>query len=147
MCNLLQSHKSLYSSITPRSDFTTANITITMAALWNPRALLGVDPDGVFTCVGTTKKGTRCRNSFISNSDLAKASNLLDRMATSDPWDARAHLSYLAEITLCPRWHRKSGYSQVESMKHKWWDIIVSNYPDTVDDFYNLEPRARSEKY
>jgi hypothetical protein len=135
---LLYEHRSriwniiLRTSVKANLSFPSLHLNILMATLWNPRELLGVDPDGPFTCVGTTQKGVRCRNFYISGSDLSRASNLLDRMATSDPWDARAHLSNLAELTLCPRWHRKPGYSQVESMKRKWWSIIIFAYPEPL---------------
>jgi hypothetical protein len=48
-------------------------------ALWNPRQLLDVYPQqSGFTCVGTTREGRRCRQSFLKNVHRAEADRLLD---------------------------------------------------------------------
>ncbi|KAG4430915.1 hypothetical protein IFR05_013607 [Cadophora sp. M221] len=50
--------------------------------IWNPRAILDVYPEAPgFTCVGTTKKGLRCRNSFIRHQYLVQASEILDSLS------------------------------------------------------------------
>ncbi|KAI9744663.1 MAG: hypothetical protein M1818_002192 [Claussenomyces sp. TS43310] len=94
-----------------------------MAQLWDPCAVLDVYPNSFrFTCVGVTQKGARCRNSFISSSDISEASKILKDMSQHWPLSKAVaeHLIDLARLTLCPRWHRKPGYSQVDSMCHKW---------------------------
>jgi hypothetical protein len=101
-----------------------------MAALWDPRAVLNTYPDSsCFTCVGITKKGARCRQAMISGDDLDEASQILDTMASFPPKSryVRDKLSALAFLTLCPRWHRKSGHCQVAQMERKW-QIMIDNY-------------------
>src|SRR5271169_4871423 len=98
-----------------------------MASRWDPRAVLNTYPDSsCFTCVGTTQRGARCRQAMISGGDLWKASQILDTMASLSPRSRRVRdmLSDLAYLTLCPRWHRKPGYSQVAEMEQKWQIMI-----------------------
>src|SRR5436309_736513 len=98
-----------------------------MSLLWDPRAVLDVYPDSYgFTCVGKTKKGLRCKQSFISGADLSKASRILDTITLWNPKsvDVYDKLSELAYLTLCPRWHRNPGYCQVTEMVHKWYTMI-----------------------
>lgn len=94
-----------------------------MMAKWDFRSILDVYPDEAgFTCVGTTKKNARCGNFMIAGSDKARAALLLNEM------DTRSTLSYsykyleeLAELTLCPRWHRdKPGHDQVRQISMRW---------------------------
>jgi hypothetical protein len=108
------------------------NPSIIMAAVWDPRNLLEVDPTGVAPCVGTTQKGRRCGQScyFFSPSDLNEASKLLDKMAASQPADVRAELRLLADYTLCPRHHRNSR--NAVTVTRTWWTTITSFYPDGV---------------
>ncbi|TAQ89334.1 hypothetical protein B7494_g2349 [Chlorociboria aeruginascens] len=100
-----------------------------MTAYWDFRRLLDVNPDDPgFTCVGTTKKGLRCRQFFFSGSDLYRAARILDtmdRQQTSS--DVCILLKELAGLTLCPRWHRKPGYSQVDEMSYKW-QVTIEEY-------------------
>lgn len=63
-----------------------------------------------FTCIGTTKRGTRCGQSMISNSDKSSATTRIAKMASPGPgnivfFDMKA-LRELADWMLCPRWHR-----------------------------------------
>lgn len=63
-----------------------------------------------FTCIGTTKKGTRCGQSMISNFDKSSATTRIAKMASPGPgdivlFDMKA-LRELADWMLCPRWHR-----------------------------------------
>src|SRR5271154_1588672 len=107
------------SSIYSPTHFRTITSPITMAFLWDPRAVLNTYPDSSgFTCVGITQRGARCRQAMISGGDLCKASQILDTMASFPPRSRHVHdmLSQLAFLTLCPRWHRKTGYSQVAEM-------------------------------
>ena len=115
-----------------------------MTTLWDPRRVLDVHPSQCgFTCTGITKKGARCRNSFISNADKAEASNILDSLARSNVIfeDLNSRISpklvRLAELTLCPRWHRASHLSQVDSVSLKW-HLAVS-------EFCRAERRAMRE--
>ena len=100
-----------------------------MATYWNFRTILDVAPDEPgFTCVGITKKGKRCTQSpkFFFRSDLSQASELLDMMgAHKKLTNSYKYLEELAELTLCPRWHRKPGSNQV-SIVAKRWKMIIS---------------------
>lgn len=71
---------------------------------------------------------------MFSNNDLDKACRLLDRMAAEEPRSrtVKETLTQLAELTLCPRWHRKPGYSQVESVAEMWWSRINFAYPQVA---------------
>jgi hypothetical protein len=52
---------------------------LALMASWNARQLLDVYPqEPYFTCVGTTLKGLRCRQSFLKNVHKAEADRLLD---------------------------------------------------------------------
>jgi hypothetical protein len=106
-----------------------------MAFPWDPRSVLNIYPDGQgFTCVGTTKKGSRCRQSMISGADLSKASQILNTMTLYHPASrtVRDKLADLAYLTLCPRWHRKPGYSQVTDMVQKWQRTIENHCESTT---------------
>lgn len=63
-----------------------------------------------FTCIGQTKKGTRCRQSMISNYDKSAATARIAKMASPGPGDVvlfdMKALRELADWMLCPRWHR-----------------------------------------
>ena len=110
-----------------------------MAAIfWNARQLLDCYPlRAKEKCTGTTKKGTRCGQTFIdrkSESDQI-LSVLSSKNVVEHGMDDRMklRLQTLAELTLCPRWHRRS---QVDAVYLKWSRII--------DNFIN-EERARVE--
>lgn len=92
------------------------------------RAVLGVYPDrSSFTCVGITQKGARCKNAFFSGSDLSCASRMLDEMNSNKKLSISIKdLEKLAGLTLCPRWHRKPGYSQVRSVSLEWQTKIAT---------------------
>jgi hypothetical protein len=98
-----------------------------MPTFWDPRCILDIYPNQYgFTCTGITKKGARCRNSFISNADKTEASKILDWLAERDiiveDLNRRIgpKLVRLAELTLCPRWHRAGHLSQVDDVSLKW---------------------------
>jgi hypothetical protein len=97
-----------------------------MAAIWNPRAVLNVYPDEQpFTCVGKAKSGLRCKSSHISREDISKATLILNRIATTHPRAVLIlDLRELATLTLCPGWHRKPSWSQIEVTARNWMDII-----------------------
>ncbi|OKL60456.1 hypothetical protein UA08_04425 [Talaromyces atroroseus] len=62
-----------------------------------------------FTCIGVTKKGTRCRQSMISNADKSAAAGRIARMKSSNCEAALFELNALRELAdwmLCPLWHR-----------------------------------------
>jgi hypothetical protein len=107
----------------------------TPRARWDPRILLDLEPDHrSFTCSGTTKRGLRCRQSMISGSDLREASAILDQMGRTRPRDGipLELLEELAYLTLCPRWHRKPGYSQVDDLASKWKRMIYQHSETTA---------------
>ncbi len=59
---------------------------------------------------------------MFSSADLSEASETLDTISLHPP-DSRSvskDLSDLAYLLLCPRWHRKPGYSQVNEVVQKW---------------------------
>lgn len=94
-----------------------------MLTNWDFRSILDVYPDGPgFTCVGTTKMGARCGQRKIANSDKARAVILLNEMDTLSKLSrSYKYLEELAELTLCPRWHRdKPGHSQVRQVCIRW---------------------------
>lgn len=85
-----------------------------------------------FTCVGVTKQGRRCRNSFISRADLLQAIQILDSIESlnvlSEHFINRvdSKLDQLADLTLCPRWHRvdRYGNSQKHQTATKWLNSV-----------------------
>ncbi|KAH7418332.1 hypothetical protein BKA64DRAFT_654182 [Cadophora sp. MPI-SDFR-AT-0126] len=104
-------------------------------SLWNPRLVLDVYPEEPdFTCVGTTQKGLRCRNSFIRREYLLRAGVILDALSEislvqhmTDEARLLAILRTISWLTLCPRWHQKSGrHGQTGTVTHKWLRIIQS---------------------
>src|SRR5271170_2523167 len=106
-----------------------------MAQRWDPQEVLDVYPrSSAFTCTGTTKKGTRCGQRMFSRADLSTAAEILDTMAMRRPKSRNLldELEKLASLTLCPRWHRKPGYSQVSAMVQKWQRMIDNYCASTV---------------
>jgi hypothetical protein len=93
------------------------------------RSILDVYPDDPsFTCVGTTKQGRRCRNSFIRNAYLSEANDLLDDLpeivgSGRQQYELLPNLRRLAYLTLCPRWHQ-TRLPQVEPVAAKWLSQI-----------------------
>lgn len=98
-----------------------------MAAIWDPQMLFDAFPDShSFTCIGTTKKGARCRQFMFSSADRSEASRILETISFLRPKSRRVYdvLPDLAYLMLCPRWHRKPGYSQETKMVQKWQTMI-----------------------
>lgn len=100
-----------------------------MSVYWDFRSILDVYPDeSGFTCVGITQKGARCRQWMFSGRDLSCASGILDEMGAHKRLSSSyKYLEELAELTLCPRWHRKPGYSQVRSVTMQWKSKIAKH--------------------
>lgn len=78
-----------------------------------------------FTCIGTTQKGTRCRQSMISNADKSAATRRIAQMASPDSKDGITlyeikALRELADWMLCPRWHRDK-LPQGDRIASKWY--------------------------
>lgn len=96
---------------------------------WDFREILDCYPDRPgFTCVGITKKGKRCGQRMFSGSDLSCASRMLDEMSCYEKLSSSyKDLERLAGLTLCPRWHRKPGYSQVRSVSLEWRTKIATH--------------------
>ncbi|KAH6716138.1 hypothetical protein BKA61DRAFT_338708 [Leptodontidium sp. MPI-SDFR-AT-0119] len=112
-----------------------------MPHFWVPRGLLGVDPsESGFTCTAIVKpkkkKGQpqeghrRCSLTMFSNESKAQACRVLDTLAQIDVVSESVSegmgrvLVRVAELTSCPRWHRKPGHSQAEAVAAKWKGII-----------------------
>lgn len=99
--------------------------------------------DGMdFTCVGVTRQGRRCRQSFIANRDRQEANQMLDSFQQSI-YDYRdfgtypsalfSRLKSLANLTLCPRWHRfdrPGERSQADSVAIRWLREFEEKYPE-----------------
>jgi hypothetical protein len=101
-----------------------------MAAIWNPQTVLDAFPEShSFTCIGTTKKGARCRQFMFSSADLSEASKILNTISLLRPNSRSVFnvLSDLAHLMLCPRWHREPGYSQVTKIVQKWQAMIENH--------------------
>jgi cell division protein FtsB len=93
----------------------------------DPRSL---DPlEAGFTCIGLTKKGTRCGigGSFISNASKRTASSILNEMRSADPGQTLElrSLRILARAMLCPRWHTKVGYDQTDIIAEGWYKLLA----------------------
>lgn len=77
-----------------------------------------------FTCIGVTKKGTRCGQSMISNFDKSSAMTRIERMVSPSPADAvlfdMKALRELADWMLCPRWHRDK-LPQGAGIANRWY--------------------------
>jgi hypothetical protein len=95
---------------------------------WDPRLLLDCYPlRENFKCTGTTKKGARCGQTFIENKSKSDSDRVLSILSSKDiianGLDDRIKncLRILAELTLCPRWHRGS---QSNTVYLKWFQTI-----------------------
>lgn len=101
-----------------------------MSAPRNFRKILNVDPQSPqFQCVGTTQKGKPCGQSFFSRDDRAEAGALLNKMDSKSLKSSYLYIDDLAFLTLCPRWHRKPGYSQVTSVSQRW-RLMIQKYEE-----------------
>jgi hypothetical protein len=116
-----------------------------MSAYWDFRSILDVYPDGSdFTCVGITQKGARCRQRMFSGSDRSCASRILDEMDSHKKLSSsRIYLEDLAGLTLCPRWHRKPGYSQVQSVTTRW-KRDIAEYAAEVEEEQERATKVKS---
>jgi hypothetical protein len=97
---------------------------------WDPRLLLDCYPlREKFKCTGTTKKGARCGQTFIEHKSKSDSDRVLSILSSKDiianGLDDRIKncLRTLAELTLCPRWHRGS---QSNTVYLKWFQTINS---------------------
>ncbi|EED15154.1 hypothetical protein TSTA_046080 [Talaromyces stipitatus ATCC 10500] len=78
-----------------------------------------------FTCIGITKRGTRCGQSMISSADKSAASRRIAKMKSPDPGDCTTlyeinALRELADWMLCPRWHRDK-LPQGAEIARRWY--------------------------
>jgi hypothetical protein len=117
-----------------------------MSAYWDFRSILDVYPDEPhFICV-STQKGARCGQRMLSGSDLSRATRILDQMdANKRLSSSYKHLEELAELTLCPRWHRKAGYSQVRSVSNQW-KRDIADYAAEVEMEREKAAMAKSKR-
>ncbi|KAF8861641.1 hypothetical protein BDZ45DRAFT_740100 [Acephala macrosclerotiorum] len=83
-----------------------------MAQIWDPRAVLDLNPEiKGFKCSGTTKKGNRCCQTFLTNANKAQAGQIIRLLSTRDivthgvDEGVIDQFRNLAGCTLCPRWH------------------------------------------
>ncbi|QKX63126.1 uncharacterized protein TRUGW13939_10294 [Talaromyces rugulosus] len=83
------------------------------------------DLRSLFTCIGVTKKGTRCRQSMIANADKSAAIDRIEKMTSSNPEDTFELnvLRELADWMLCPRWHRYA-LPQGATIARRWYDEL-----------------------
>lgn len=92
-----------------------------------PSDLLGYSNDlrSFFTCIGVTKKGTRCGQSMIANADKSAATDRIAKMISSKPGDTFElnALQELADWMLCPRWHRYA-LPQGHIIARRWYDEL-----------------------
>lgn len=104
-------------------------------AHWDPRQVLDVYPQQAgFTCIGTTTKGLRCRQSFLKNSHKAQADRLLHLLPspeqfTSHPNELFRTLRHIAWLSLCPRWHQNGARCQADTVAARWLQIIIVSVP------------------
>ena len=123
------------SSYHPDIPTSLPNLPQFVMLLWNARAVLDVYPEEPdFTCVGTTQKGLRCRNSFIKRQYLLQAGVVLDSISQislirqiADEARLLTILSTISWLTLCPRWHQKPGrHGQTYTVAFEWLRILRS---------------------
>ncbi|KAF2401368.1 hypothetical protein EJ06DRAFT_389370 [Trichodelitschia bisporula] len=97
-----------------------------------PSLLQDIDPLAPgFTCIGTTKQGLRCRQSFISYQSKSLAHQRLQKMLSGDPGDSfELHrLQELADWCLCPRWHNSTNphHRQDRKLAEEWYRKLTSS--------------------
>lgn len=92
----------------PRNNTATYNCTYIDfdLPLWDPEEALDVGPG---RCSGITLRGLPCRQSMFSRGDISSTDKLLEQLCYMDPRKGipKEYLESLAELTLCPRWHRE----------------------------------------
>ena len=103
-----------------------------MAAYWDFRKILDVDPDGDRTCVGIAKTyGRRCKNP-ISVPDRNTASRLLSQMDRSKSYTrAEEDIQKLAALMLCKGVHNcqsRPHLSQVNEVYRDWLSLAEEEY-------------------
>lgn len=98
-----------------------------------------------FTCIGTTKKGTRCRQSMISNFDKSSATTRIAKMASPGPGDIAffdmKSLRELADWMLCPRWHRDK-LPQGAEIASRWYYQLSDARAQLESERYKTPPSA-----
>jgi hypothetical protein len=98
-----------------------------------------------FTCIGTTKKGTRCGQSMISNFDKSSATARIAKMASPGPEDIvffdMKSLRELADWMLCPRWHRDK-LPQGAEIASRWYYQLSDARAQLESERYKTPPSA-----
>ncbi|KUL84803.1 hypothetical protein ZTR_07280 [Talaromyces verruculosus] len=98
-----------------------------------------------FTCIGTTKKGTRCGQSMISNFDKSSATTRIAKMASPGPGDIAffdmKSLRELADWMLCPRWHRDK-LPQGAEIASRWYYQLSDVRAQLESERYKTPPSA-----
>jgi hypothetical protein len=122
--------------VSPHLQFNCSSFLSSFAmALWDPRQILDVYPQrSDFTCVGTTREGRRCRQSFLKNVHRAEANRLLDILPPPGHFASNSSqlyptLRHLAWLTLCPRWHQNGPRCQADAVASKWLRKITDSVP------------------
>jgi hypothetical protein len=98
------------------------------APLWDPRKTLQIVSDD--RCVGHAhSKGRKCRIRLAMH-NLYTGDSILQELSRRQPEpDAvRRKLQGLAEVMLCPRWHR----DQAQIMVDDWMSRIEEDYPSSL---------------
>ncbi len=96
------------------------------ALQWDPESLLrvrNVEKNGSISCVGEARTYKRRCRIGLSQANVSKAFNLLDRIKAKGPEsrDLSDNLDRLAELLLCPAFHR----SQTFEVTGKWKQDIL----------------------
>jgi hypothetical protein len=95
-----------------------------------PEDLMTLDPlSAGFTCIGITQKGSRCRQSYISNHAKTAAKAQLEIVRSGKPGNAfeMPQLQELASWMLCPRWHNDTAQCpQDRQVASRWYRELKS---------------------
>jgi hypothetical protein len=120
-----------------------------MAVYWNFREILDLFPESsTFSCVGTTRAGKRCALKIEKHYERPAAGRLLDEMDRCKNLKSSCHyLDELAALTLCNRWHRQPGHSQLQSMTGRW-RLMIKQYQreEELESMRGMENTVKAMK-
>lgn len=120
-----------------------------MTAYWDFRRILNVDPDNIYTCVGTAKSyGRECRNR-VGVSYRQEGSQVLREMDETKSYSkALANLEDLADLLLCKQQHnnhKKPHLNQINEVSKKWYAVAKEEYVSLKEAERAAERRAARE--